>query len=1071
MLDTWRRSGLRGLLPLVGPRAGWWTRISRRDRLANVGSIAGFCSVFLAMLAAWLLGAVSSGAGPGMVLLLALAVPCLAVVTWLYLAARQPPAAPPVDGATSAEMERQALLRAVNNMPIGLVMFDANKRALIVNDCYREMYELSQAVTARGSHLREMLEERLASGSQEGADRETYIERILKLVEQTESSTRLVPLGDGRTVNIIHHPIPGGGWIGTHEDVTEREKLYSQLERQNELLRQRELQLQTQNLQFDAALKNMSQGLCMFDREQRLLVCNNQYAELYRLPPELTRPGTSLQRVLQHRVGVGLCDGEHVRDRLAMAAGNVPKAGIDELSDGRAIMIKHQPMPDGGFVATLEDVTEREKLHSQLASQNELLRQRELQLKAQNLLFDAALTNMSQGLIMFDREQRLLVCNNQFAELYGMPAELTRPGTSLQSFLDYRVRAGLYKREQASSRMDAATSNVPSSSILELGDGRAVLIKHQPMPGGGFVATHEDITEREKLHLQLARQNELLRERELQLKVQNLQFDAALKNMSQGLCMFNREQRLLVCNSQYAELYGLPPELTRPGTTLQTIVAHRAVAGLLSDENYVRDVFAITADNVPVTRITELRDGRAIMIKHQPMPDGGFVATHEDITEQRNVEARIKHMAHHDALTDLPNRLLLREQLERALEEGAQRGPIAVLWLDLDRFKEVNDTLGHATGDALLKGVGERLQSCVRAEDTVARLGGDEFAIIQTGTGQPVGATVLAARLIEAIGAPFQINDHQIVVGASVGISIAPEDTESADELLKNADLALYRAKSDGRSTYRFFEPAMDALMHARRQLEIDLRDAIGTGAFELFYQPILDVETGRIVGVESLLRWNHPGRGRIEPAEFIPLAEETGLIVAIGEWVLRTACAQAVTLPRPVNVAVNLSALQFSQGDLVRLVLETLAATGLDANRLELEVTESLLLENTDKVLTTLGRLRDAGVRIAMDDFGTAYSSLSSLRSFPFDKIKIDKSFVHGLGGSDHAFAIIEAVAGIGARLDMVTTAEGVETEDQLAWVRALGVTEVQGFHTGVPLAYSEVVRLLAEEKGQAAA
>jgi diguanylate cyclase (GGDEF)-like protein len=771
--------------------------MARRVRLASIGSVAGFCSVFLAMLAAWLLGAASSGAAPGMVLLSALAVACLAAVIWLYCAARLQPATPPGDDATSAGMERQQLLRAVNNMPIGLVMFDASKRALVVNDFYREMYGLSEAATARGSHLRDMLEERLASGSQEGIDRESYIERILTLVEQKESSARLVPLGDGRTVNIIHHPIPGGGWIGTHEDVTEREKLHSQL----------------------------------------------------------------------------------------------------------------------------------------------------------------------------------------------------------------------------------------------------------------------------------ARQNELLRERELQLNMQNLQFDAALKNMSQGLCMFNREQRLLVCNSQYAELYGLPPELTKPGTTLQTIVAHRAVAGLLSDESYVRDVFSITADNVPVTRITELSDGRAIMIKHQPMPDGGFVATHEDITEQRSVEARIKHMAHHDALTDLPNRLLLREQLERALEDGVQRGPIAVLWLDLDRFKEVNDTLGHATGDALLKCVGERLLSCVRAEDTVARLGGDEFAIIQTGTSQPVGATMLAARLIDVIGAPFQITDHQIVVGASVGISIAPDDTESADELLKNADLALYRAKGDGRGTYRFFEPAMDALMHARRQLEIDLRDAIGTGAFELFYQPILDIENGRIVGVESLLRWNHPGRGRIPPAEFIPLAEETGLIVAIGEWVLRTACAQAASLPRPVNVAVNLSALQFSQGDLVRLVRETLASTGLDANRLELEVTESLLLENTDKVLTTLGRLRDAGVRIAMDDFGTAYSSLSSLRSFPFDKIKIDKSFVHGLGSSDHAFAIIEAVAGIGARLDMVTTAEGVETEDQLAWVRALGVTEVQGFHTGEPLPHAEVVRLLAEEKGQAAA
>ena len=748
------------------------------------------------MLAAWLVGFATSGAGLLAVLLSALGIAGLAVAAWLYLAAPPRSRVSLDDGATSAEMERKQLLRAVNNMPIGLVMFDANKRALVVNDCYREMYSLSRQVTARGSHLREMLEERLASGSQEGVDRETYIERILKLVEQTESSVRTAQLGDGRTVNIIHHPIPGGGWIGTHADVTEREKLHSQLAHQNELLRERELQLKAQNLQFDTALANMSQGLSMFDRDQRLLVCNNQYAELYGLHSDLTRPGTSLKSILQYRVSAGLCDEDHVRVRLAVAAGNAPDTGI-----------------------------------------------------------------------------------------------------------------------------------------------------------------------------------------------------------------------------------------------------------------------------------VEMGDGRAIMIKHQPMPDGGYVATHEDITEQRNIEARIKHMAHHDALTDLPNRLLLREQLEHALDERARQGPIAVLWLDLDRFKEVNDTLGHATGDALLKCVAERLQSCVRGEDTVARLGGDEFAVIQTGTSQPVGATALAARLIGSIAAPFQINDHQIVVGASVGISIAPEDTDSADQLLKNADLALYRAKSDGRGTYRFFEPAMDVLMHARRQLEIDLRDAIGTGAFELYYQPILDVEDGRVVGVESLLRWNHPRRGRIKPAEFIPLAEETGQIVAIGEWVLRTACTQAAGLPRPVNVAVNLSALQFNQGDLVQLVLETLAATGLDANRLELEVTETLLLENTDKVLTTLGRLRDVGVRIAMDDFGTAYSSLSSLRSFPFDKIKIDQSFVHALGSSDHAFAIIEAVAGIGARLDMVTTAEGVETEDQLAWVRALGVTEVQGFHTGEPLPYGEVVRLLAEEKGQAAA
>jgi diguanylate cyclase (GGDEF)-like protein len=445
------------------------------------------------------------------------------------------------------------------------------------------------------------------------------------------------------------------------------------------------------------------------------------------------------------------------------------------------------------------------------------------------------------------------------------------------------------------------------------------------------------------------------------------------------------------------------------------------------------------------------------------MPDGGGVATHEDVTEQRRIEARIAHMAHHDALTDLPNRVLLRQNLEHALERAGSQESVAVLWLDLDRFKEVNDTLGHTIGDALLKVAAERLRSCIRARDTVARLGGDEFAVVQTATDQPLGATALALRIIEEIGAPYQIDAHQVVVGTSVGISLYPSDALEADHLLKNADLALYRAKHEGRGTYRFFEPEMDARMHARRQLELDLRQSIAAGEFELHYQPILDLDRNEITTFEALLRWNHPTRGRISPAEFIPLAEETGLIGSIGEWVLRTACAQAAGWPPPIKVAVNLSSLQFNQNDLVQLIFSALTASGLSASRLELEITESVLLENTEKTVATLHRLRDLGVRIAMDDFGTGYSSLKNLRSFPFDKIKVDQSFIQGLGADQQCFTIVQAIATLGAGLNMTTTAEGVETVDQLDWVRALGIVEVQGFYLSKPVPACEVQNLLA--------
>ncbi len=556
-----------------------------------------------------------------------------------------------------------------------------------------------------------------------------------------------------------------------------------------------------------------------------------------------------------------------------------------------------------------------------------------------------------------------------------------------------------------------------------------------------------------------------------ELETQNMRFNTALNNMSQGLSMFDADQHLVVCNERYARLYGLPSELRRPGTTLQEMLEYRVrnrLYAVESPEDHAQELRTTIGADLPLVRVVKFSDGRSIVVKRQPMADGGWVATHEDITEQRRNEARIAHMAHHDALTDLANRVLLRERLEETLERRSRDDQVAVLCMDLDRFKEVNDTLGHPMGDALLQAVARRLRGCIRESDIVARLGGDEFAILQPGVPQPAGADALARRIIEAISMPYDLDGHQVVLGTSVGIAVAPEDGTEPDHLLSHADLALYRAKGDGRGTFRFFETGMDAAAQARRKLELDLRTALSTGAFELYYQPLFDLDRSEVSGFEALVRWNHPERGLIMPDDFIPLAEETGLIVPIGEWVLRQACSEAAGWPEQVKVAVNLSAVQLNTANLTELVFGALGASGLAASRLELEITESALLDNSEAAFATLRRLRDIGVRISLDDFGMGFSCLSYLRRFPFDKIKIDKSFIRDMGSDRQSVAIIQAVIGLGASLEMATVAEGVETRDEFDCLRAFGCTEVQGYYISRPRPAGEVAELLSTIRGK---
>ncbi len=544
------------------------------------------------------------------------------------------------------------------------------------------------------------------------------------------------------------------------------------------------------------------------------------------------------------------------------------------------------------------------------------------------------------------------------------------------------------------------------------------------------------------------------------LQTQNLRFDAALNNMPHGLAMFDAERRLVVANRRYAEIYGLGAEHIVAGTPLRRIIEARVASGICvrMTDGDVRDRLAPITK--PWTRIEELSDGRSIVVSGQPMPNGGSVTTHEDITERRRAEAQVAHMATHDALTDLPNRVMLRDSLEQAIARVGRGELVALHYIDLDHFKAVNDTLGHLVGDELLKQVAVRLRACVRETDTVARLGGDEFAVIQTALAEADDAALLAQRLRDSVKEPYSIDDHHVVIDTSIGVALSPDDGVSVEELLKSADLAAYAAKASGRGTFRFFEAEMDRRIKLRRLMELDLRHALSNGEFRLLYQPIVSLQTGAVTSFEALIRWQHPVRGLIPPGDFIPVAEELGLIVPIGEWVINRACADAATLAEHIKVAVNLSPIQLSSKGLIEAVTHALARSGLPASRLEFEITESVLMQNTATTLATLHRLRGLGIHFSMDDFGTGYSSLSSLRSFPFDKIKIDRSFVKDIEDQKSSLAIIKGVTSLAHSLNMITTVEGVETAEQLDRIRPLGCAEIQGYLLSPPKSLDEIAR-----------
>jgi diguanylate cyclase (GGDEF)-like protein len=546
------------------------------------------------------------------------------------------------------------------------------------------------------------------------------------------------------------------------------------------------------------------------------------------------------------------------------------------------------------------------------------------------------------------------------------------------------------------------------------------------------------------------------------LALEKRRLDTAVNNMTQGLLLFDSAQRLVISNQRYIDMFGVSPAVVKPGLTIQELLRHRQETGTFSGDvdEYCAIFLARMAKGEIYQTVLDTPGGRSVQVLYRPLADGGWVTTLEDTTERRRAEERIAHMAHYDALTGLPNRVLFREQLERELEKTRHGGQFAVLYIDIDEFKSVNDTLGHPIGDELLKAVASRLRDGVGEKDFVARLGGDEFAVVQTAVQHQDDVKAMVDRVYQAIREPYACQGHQLVTDASIGVAMAPRDGTDLDQLLKNADMAMYGAKADGRRTWRFFEHDMDALVKQRRSLELDLRQAIAAGEFELYYQPVVNLRTDTVCGCEALLRWHHPTRGMVSPADFIPVAEDTGLIGPIGEWVIATACAEAASWPDHFRIALNISPVQFRSHTLALQVAAALASSGLSPSRLELEITEAVLIRDDVAALTTLHQLRALGVRIALDDFGTGYSSLSYLQRFPFDKIKIDRCFVTDIAKADGSSSIVQAVVNIANARSMTTTAEGVETEQQKILLRTLGCTEMQGYLFSPPRSAEDVRR-----------
>ncbi|WP_052536086.1 EAL domain-containing protein [Bradyrhizobium sp. ORS 375] len=690
----------------------------------------------------------------------------------------------------------------------------------------------------------------------------------------------------------------------------------------------------------------------------------------------------------------------------------------------------------------------------QIVRQNQIARGR---LENEKQRVETALDNMTQGLISFDAHACVVMFNQRFIDLLGLSPEVIRPGLHLSEVVAHCKERGAFNGDAAglcADIVDRARAGGTSQMIAEGSSGRFFNVIDKPLASGGWVTTIEDISEQRRLEQERDRNHAFLSE-----IIDHIPSHIIVKDV--------RDRRYVLVNRSTEQGFGLPRQ-DIVGRTVFDLMARSSAEKVTADDDRALEQpdGLVLGEHPWQTPGLGLRyiTSRRITIEDEAQQPRYLINVIEDTTERRLADEKIAHLAHFDALTELPNRVLFRERIDEEIERARHGTFFALLYIDVDEFKGINDSLGHHVGDELLKTIARRIESCVGPEDMVARLGGDEFAVVLTTAADQDEVVVVVTEILDTIRKPYRCLGHQLSTDASIGIALAPRDGVECDQLTKNADLAMYAAKAGGRRTFRFFEPSMDENARARLQLQQDLRRAIAEDQFELHYQPLLGFSRNVMTGCEALLRWRHPERGMVPPLDFIPLAEDTGLINEIGDWVMRTACAEAASWPADIRIAVNVSPVQLKSPTLALRIAAALSAAGLAPERLEIEITEAVLISDDDVALSVLHQLHDMGVRIALDDFGTGYSSLSYLKRFPFDKIKIDRCFVSDINiGSSSA--IVQAVVSIAAASNMTTTAEGVETGAQQSALRQLGCTEMQGYLFSAPKPASELRKLFAPE------
>ncbi|MBR0773987.1 EAL domain-containing protein [Bradyrhizobium diazoefficiens] len=797
-------------------------------------------------------------------------------------------------------------------------------------------------------------------------------------------------------------------------------------------------------------------AISLFDRDGKMLA---------RYPHDASRIGKSykgapmMRRVLasggQHTFRVkGLVSGEELLGSaaslshfpLVIAATNTMSAALADWRQQTGVMVT------AAALAALVIALILYLIIRQINRQN---REAQERVEAERRRLDTALNNMSQGLILYDASGHIVISNRRYSDMFGLSTEIIKPGCHLREVMYHRQERGVYSGDVEAFcddiLKDVAEGRI-SSKVHALPNGRTFQVINTPLAQGGWVATIEEITERCNLEHERDRNYTFLRE-----IIDHIPSQITVKDA--------RTRQYLLINGVAEQQFGQSRQ-TVVGKTAFEIFPQEAARlvtedddkALQSPDGLFKGEHPWQSQAMGLRYITSTRVG----LRDDTGEPRYLINVVDDVTERRQADEKIAHMAHYDALTDLPNRTLFRAQIERELEKIASGAQFALLYIDVDEFKGINDSLGHHVGDELLKAIAARIRGCLREGDLIARLGGDEFAVIRTGIESPADALSFVTGLHEAIRRPYHCLGHQLSTDASIGIALAPQDGTDLDQLVKNADLAMYSAKAEGRRTHRFFEPEMDASAKARLMLEQDLRQAMVDGGFEIHYQPLVNLRSGEVSACEALLRWRHPERGMVSPAEFIPIAEDTSLINELGDWVLRTACSEAASWPDHVRIAVNVSPVQLKCDNLALRIASALLASGLDAHRLELEITEAVLIRDDEVALSILHQLRAIGVRIALDDFGTGYSSLSYLKRFPFDKIKIDRCFVADIAEESGAPVIVQSVVNIASTSNMTTVAEGVETEAQREMLRALGCTEMQGYLFSAPKPAAEVRQLL---------